>query len=188
MNTFTFFVSETYIKTITALSANIDVNQIMPFVGTYQDMYIQDTLGSNFMDYLLNAYSAQTLNTDEIELVTKIKPALAWGAADMCLPSLTYRATPKGPQLQFGDNSTQITIDEFKYLRNEFRAKSEFYMERLKTYLCANANLFPQYVTNNTTDLSPNSQTAYNCDIYFARPSSACSSCGGNLPCNCHYC
>ncbi len=180
----TYFVTENYIKSITALSANIDINSIMPFIGTYQDMYIADALGSNFYSYLLNAVSAQTLSPDETALVAKIQPALAWGAGYACLPSLTYKATAKGPQVQFGDNSGQITLEELTYLRNEYKSTSEFYMERLKNFLCLSGSAFPQFINNNTTDLKPNKQTSYECEIVFRRPIGACNNCH-LLNCNC---
>jgi hypothetical protein len=170
-----YFISENFLKATTAISANVDVNSIAPFIPTAQDMYIQDSLGSNFYKYLWAAYSAQTLTADEVTLVEKIKPALAWRAAEMTLPSLTYQVKNKGPQVQFGDNSGQITLEELNYLRNEFKNKAEFYEERLKKFLCLSGTAYPQYQNNNSTDISPNTATAYECDLAF--PSRRCNRC-----------
>jgi hypothetical protein len=185
----TLLVSELWLKTYTPLTINIDPTDIMPFIYSSQQMWTQDTLGTNFLDHILNAYSAQTLTSDEIVLVDKLKPAIAYRAAETLIPFLQYRLSNKGPQAQFSDNSSSVGLEELRYLRAELRSKAEFFEERVKKYLCANGSLFPQYINNNTTDMLPESSTTYDSDIAF--PLDRCNSCNGFYTtyggCGCGY-
>ena len=186
-----YFISEQYLKANTAISALVDPADIAPQIPAAQDMWTQDILGSNFYNYLWNAYSAQTLTTNEITLVEKIKPALAWRCAEMTVPFLNYKISNKGMQTQNGDFSNSVTLEELRYLRHELKNNAEFYEERLIKYLCDNGNLYPQYSTNNSTDLSPNNQTTYDCDLAFpsTRCGIHCTSCNNyyyGTSCGCH--
>ena len=149
------FISETYIRENTPLNQNLDIKDIVNNIPSAQDMYIQPILGSNFYDYLLGVYSAQTLTSDEQTLVMLIKPALAYRSAEMSLPFVQYQIKNKGPQSQFGDNSNQVEMTQLSYLRNELKNRAEFYDTRLKKYLCDNGSKFPQYTTNNNVDILP---------------------------------
>lgn len=185
-----FFASENYIKSIAAISANININLIMPYVQSFQDMNVQEVLGSNYYYQLINSFSAGTLNPEEVVLVEKIRPYLAWGAAEQSLATLTYRITNKGPQLQFGDNSTQITLEELKYLRNDFKQKVNFYENRLKNFLCLSGSVYPGFITNNNTDILPNKDEAFIGDIYTYKQTKSCSNCGSlyyTNYCSCGY-
>lgn len=153
-----YFISETYIRENTVFNQNLDIKDIVQNIDPAQDMYIQPILGTNFYNYLLDSYSAQTLTTDETTLVMHIKPALAYRAAEMALPFIQYQIKNKGPQSQFGDNSAGVDQTVLSYLRNELKNRAEFYETRLKNYLCQNSNLFSGYTssTNTNVDMRPN--------------------------------
>ena len=152
------FISETYLRDNTPLSQNLDIQDIVPNIDPAQDMYIQPILGTNFYNALLLIYSAQPLNANETVLVNHIKPALAYRAAEMSMPFIQYQIKNKGPQTQSGDNSSSVDNPVLSYLRNELKNRAEFYETRLVKYLCANASLFPDYQTNNGTDITPSNQ------------------------------
>jgi hypothetical protein len=52
-----YFVTENYLKTQTPITANIDVNNIVPFIKTQSDMRIMPILGTYFYTYILAAYN-----------------------------------------------------------------------------------------------------------------------------------
>jgi len=64
-----YFVTETWLKTNTPVTANIDAVKIFPFVQSQSDMRMQPILGTYFYKHLLTAYNAQTLTNDEETLV-----------------------------------------------------------------------------------------------------------------------
>ncbi len=176
-----YFISETYIKENTPLSQNIDVKDILPHIQPAQDLHIQDILGSNFYNYLWTAYSGQTLTANEETLVTKIKPALAYRAAEMALPFIQYQVKNKGIQTQFGDNSVGVGMSELSYLRNELKNRAEFYSVRVVEYLKENSSLFSGYTTNNTTDIDPDKSSPYNCGIVFYKGSGYNNGCNNDI-------
>jgi len=150
------FVSEQYIKEYTPIGNLVQWSEIQPTAHLAQDSYIQDILGSNFYVYLELAYSAQTLTANEIELMNRIKPALAYRVAEQSLTFINYQIKNKGVMTQNGDYSAPADLEQFKYVRHELTNRAEFYAKRLSNYLCENSALFPQYVNNNTTDMRPN--------------------------------
>jgi hypothetical protein len=154
------FIGEEYIRENTVFNLNVDIKDIEQSAGVAQDMHIQPILGTTFYNYLETAYSAQTLTADEQELMSYIKPALAYQAAQMTLPFLAYNVKNKGPVTQFGENATNVDAGTFHFLRKEIQNRAEFYTQRLVAYLCKNANLFPLYVSseNASNDMAPNHQ------------------------------
>jgi len=146
------FVTETYIRENTVFNQNLDIKDIVQNIDPAQDMHVQPILGSTYYEYLLNAYSAQTLTADETTLVMHIKPMLAYRAAEMALPFIAYQIKNKGPQTQFGENSAAVDQTVISYLRNELKNRAEFYETRLRRYLCLNANLFTGYVNQSLSE------------------------------------
>jgi hypothetical protein len=166
-----YFISEAFLKESTPLGANLDIKTIASFIPSAQDTYTQSTLGSNFYKYLWDKYqnAPLTLTTAEQELIYLIKPALAYRSADKAMPFITAQIFNKGPQQLNGDNSTSISFNDMTYLRKEMQNMAAFYEERIKKYLCDNEALFPEYVTNNTTDMEPNKKTNYTSALYISK-------------------
>lgn len=155
------FVSETYIRENTIFNKNVDTQDITNNVGVSQDMFIEPILGSTFYQALELAYSAQTLTANEEVLMTYIKPVVAWRAAQLTLPFLTFNVKNKGPQTQNGDFSQSVDTSVMFYLKKEIENRAEWYSQRLATYLCQNANLFPSYTAPGVTNIQPNHQGGY---------------------------
>lgn len=160
------FVSESYIKAYTPIGSLVEWVEIEPTAHLAQDSYIQDVLGSNFYVYLQQVYSAQTMNADEITLMNYIKPALAHRVAEQVAPFINYQFKNKGLMSQSGDYAQSVDLDTMKYVRQELANRAGFYITRLSNYLCENAGLFPQYQSNNSTDMLPNSN-GYDCGLAF---------------------
>lgn len=152
-----YFVTENYIKTITAITKNVDATDVTPFVATQSDMRIQPILGSYFYDYLLTKYNAQTLSADETDLVEKIQPAIAWRSAEDCAINLSYQLKNKGLQVQFGDYSQNASQSEVSFIADHYGQKAKFYENRLKWWLLENKDLFAEFTStlNTDSDLKP---------------------------------
>jgi len=173
----TFFISENYLKTKTVFNKNIDASDIVPNISAAQDMFIENILGKNFCDYLLNKYDNQSLSPDEISLVENIKPALAYRAAELTLPFVQWQIKNKGPQSMNGENTQSIDIQSFNYLRNEIRNRAEFYETKLIKFLNENKNKFAKYTNNNNYLIPPSDEknafdsglATYDDECYFIK-------------------
>jgi len=73
-----YFITETYLKTNTPITANVDVTDVTPYIATQSALRIQPILGTTFYNHMLTDYNAQTLTPDEIDLVESIQPVIAW--------------------------------------------------------------------------------------------------------------
>jgi hypothetical protein len=103
-----YFITETYLKNNTPITANVDVNNVTPYLATQAQLRIMPILGTTFYNDLLTKYNAQTLSPDEEDLVAFIQPIIAWRAAEDAVFGLSLQLKNKGLQTQFGDNSSAV--------------------------------------------------------------------------------
>jgi len=152
-----YFITETYLKTNTPITANVDVTDVTPYIATQSALRIQPILGTTFYNHMLNAYNNQTLTPDEIDLVEFIQPVIAWRSAEDAVFGLTYQLKNKGLQTQNGDYSASVSRSEVAFGMEHYAQKASFFEQRLIRWLLANRNLFPIFIstTNMDTDLRP---------------------------------
>lgn len=152
-----YFITETYLKTNTPITANVDVTDVTPYIATQSALRIQPILGTTFYNHMLNAYNTQTLTPDEIDLVEFIQPVIAWRSAEDAVFGLTYQLKNKGLQTQNGDYSASVSRSEVAFGMEHYAQKASFFEQRLIRWLLANKNLFPIFIstTNMDTDLRP---------------------------------
>lgn len=161
------FINAEYIKNYTPIGKLVSIEQIKPTNIEVQDSWIQDQLGSNFYVYLQTQYQSQTLNANEQILLTKIEPAQAYRVAEQMLPFVNWQINNKGVMTQSGDFAASSDLTNMKYLRNELRNRAEFYAKRLSVYLCDNADLFPEYTVDNSTDMKPSPSGYDDCGLFL---------------------
>lgn len=152
-----YFITETYLKTNTPITANVDVTDVTPYIATQAQLRVMPILGTVFYDHLLEAYNDQTLTPEEEALVLFIQPVVAWRSAEDAIFGLTYQLKNKGLQTQFGDNSSSVSRSEVAFGMEHYAQKASFFEQRLIRWLLANRNLFPQFIStaNQDTDLRP---------------------------------
>jgi len=171
-----YFITENYLKTNTPITANVDVNDVTPYIATQAQLRVMPVLGTVFYNYLLTKYNNQTLNNDEETLVAYIQPVIAWRSAEDAVFGLTYQLKNKGLQTQFGDFSGSVTRSEVAFGMEHYAQKAAFFEQRLIKYLIANKGLYPEFTSdaNKDTDLKP--MITCNCN---------CNGECNNLDCNC---
>lgn len=122
-----YFVTETYLKTNTPITKNVDVTDVMPYVATQARLKIAPILGKYFYDDILTKYNAQTLSADETTLVEYIQPVIAWYSAQDAAFGLSYQLKNKGVQVQFGDYSTNVSQNEIAFTMAHYGQKAAAY-------------------------------------------------------------
>jgi hypothetical protein len=152
-----YFITENYLKTQTPITANCDVNDIVPYIKTQSDLRIQPILGTYFYNDILAKYNAQTLSANEEILVTYIQPIVAWRSAEDAVFGLSYQLKNKGLQLQNGDYSNSVSQQEVAFAQDHYGQKASFYEARLVNYLHTNKDLFSNFtsVLNKDSDIRP---------------------------------
>lgn len=166
-----FFISETYLKDNSPLTANIDVAEIYPFAKTVEDIYIQEAIGTKLYEDLItkiNADSTLASYPNELVLVRKIRDAVLWLTIYDALPFIATKIRNIGVVQQAGENLTNADKPNEWALRKECKDKGDFYLERVQRYLCSYHSLFPLYRTNIKDDIYPNVDSPTpNMDIAF---------------------
>jgi hypothetical protein len=163
-----YLVSETYFKENMPVSYNVDWKLLKSHVISAQETHLQTIIGSEFYEHILLAFSGQTLNSDETILVQDyIKPQVLYRALEMALPFMYLQLNNKGPQVQREDYSNPSDFNQFKFLLNEIKNRAEFYEKRIVTYLCKNANLFPNFRNQPDAIIEPNNKNGFDSGLLF---------------------
>ena len=170
--TFSFlFIDDVYLKTYTPVGKSIDVDQIYPFVGEAQDIYIQDLLGTPLYDDLVyKLYSGLTFSTPfftqyEIELINLSSKALAYWSVYLALPHLSIAIRNIGLARATSENTQTSNLDDLRYIRGEVKDLAEFWAQRVVNYLCENSQHFTLYRAA-SKDIYPQNWV-YDSDIYI---------------------
>lgn len=164
-------VSENYLKTITPIAFNIDVDDLKPFIVETQNNRVQELLGKKFYDYLVGKTLA-ALTTNERTLIGYIQPYLAWYIVYDALPFIHYKIKNKGVVGGIGETVERAGLNELKYLREECRNKAEQYGQRLQDFLWKNKNDYDYYIHPDNQALTPYQGTTFDSGIAFEDRSS----------------
>lgn len=166
-----FFISETYLKENSPLSAHTEASELYPFMKGAEDTYIQEAIGTRLFDRLIESLNASPKNTtaDEKRLLFKIRDALKWYICYDALPFLHIKIRNIGVVKQTGDDMEAADRADISYLLNKCKDKAEFYLRIMQCWLCENSHLFPEYRCGNwkCSELQPNKTIGPNCDLAF---------------------
>lgn len=153
---FVALLSDQFIKDNTWIQQNVDVQLLRPTIRITQDKYILPLLGTALYNRVIAAVSGSNLtvtisgNTGTL-LHDYIQPAHLWYLlAESTIP-VSFKVTNKDIVRKNSDNSIPATIDEINQLKDYALNQAEFYAERMRKYLLANASaLFPEYLSPGT--------------------------------------
>jgi hypothetical protein len=173
---YTLFISENRLKRLTAVHANMEPEELTPFVLQAQDIYIQELLGTKFYNNLKTKVLSGTTNSSEqILLNNYIAPTLANYAVYMALPSFNYKMKNKAVLTPTAEEAQNVDLSELKYLRESVKNTAEFYRERTREYLIDNETLFPDYVNYGIDGMAPNKLNTYSSGIVIPTRFGGCN-------------
>ncbi len=167
------FISQEFLKSYAPMSGNVDIALVFPHVEAYQSLYIQDVLGTSLYIDLQNKVVANTLSNIEIQLLDLCRQAIAWGALAKALPWINIQVRNKGLEKQTSDNASNADLADLKYLRNEANNTANFYIERIKRFLCDNSQSFPEFLEGNE-DVIPSNSSSYHSGLYLGPANGSC--------------
>jgi len=150
-----YLVTETWLKDNTSICKNISIEDVKPAIIVAQELFLCNYFGENFYNHILNAYDTQTLTADEILLYEKIRPAIAYRAAEMAVVELTLQFSNKGLQQFSGDNSAPVDLNSLMAFKNEMIKRASGYELRLKQWLELNKTKFPIFYPSTDTFVKP---------------------------------
>lgn len=185
---YTLFISESRLKRLTAVHANVEPDELIPFVLQAQDIYIQELLGTKFYNNLkLRVISGTTTGPETILLNNYIAPTLANYAVYMALPSMNYKMKNKSVLNPSAEEAQNVDLSELKYLRESVKNTAEFYRERTREYLIDNENDYPDYVNFGIDGMAPNKMNTYSSGIVIPTRYGTCDPEPNNYDPNADY-
>jgi hypothetical protein len=141
------FISVDTIKDRTGLHNNVDDKLVKPEIKTAQDMYILPALGSALYNRLQAGVTANNLTSDEITLLDNyVVDTLVNYVLSELPQGMSYQFYNKGLLRKQGDNSEYPSMQDMIDVANRYRARAEFYKQRLIKYLKQNNVLYPLYL------------------------------------------
>lgn len=162
------FISEEYVKSNSVLDENIDVKTIRPTIYDCQRDYLKPILGTDLYDKLISDISGSTLTGNYLTLVNDYiaECLLKWVVFEFNIVGL-YKYRNKSVSKQNSENSQPVDYTEQRYLMDYWQKKAETRSQDITDYLCANSDLFPEYLSNSDDDdLYPNAYN-YSTSIYL---------------------
>ena len=147
------FISTVYLKKNTIIESNVEDHILTPNILKAQVIEIQNVIGTSLYDALIVRVIAGTVTGNYKTLMDDyIAPSLSEWSLYYALPAISMRLENSSIVMKDTENSTPVSLDDVKYLRNDIRNTSEFLSDRLSKYLCANASSFPEFRDESESD------------------------------------
>jgi hypothetical protein len=141
------FISVETIKDRSGLHNNVDEKLILPEIKTCQDMYILPALGTSLYERLQDGVNCGNLNCDEKALLDNyIVDCLINYVLSELPQGLSYQFYNKGLVRKSSDNTELPSMQDMIDIANRYKARAEFYKQRLIKYLKQNQTLYPEYL------------------------------------------
>lgn len=162
------FISVDTIKDRTGLHNNVDDKLILPEIKAAQDIYIMPCLGSSLYNRIQQGINDDDLNPDEVTLLDNyIVDTLVNYVLSELPQGLSYQYYNKGLLRKTGENFESPSMQDMIDIANRFKARAEFYKQRLILFLKQNQVLYPEYLTNIGIDSIVPETNAYTTSIWF---------------------
>ena len=143
----TLFISVQSIKDRTGLHANVDEKLVLPEIKTAQDMYILPALGSALYNELQTAVDSNTYTNLQTTLLDDyIVDTLIYFVMSELPQGLSFQFYNKGLLRKTGENQESPSMQDMIDVANRYKARAEFYKQRLIKYLKQNNALYPNYL------------------------------------------
>ena len=143
----TLFISVQSIKDRTGLHANVDEKLVLPEIKTAQDMYILPALGSALYNELQTAVDSNTYTNLQTTLLDDyIVDTLIYFVMSELPQGLSFQFYNKGLLRKSGENQENPSMQDMIDVANRYKARAEFYKQRLIKYLKQNNAFYPNYL------------------------------------------
>jgi hypothetical protein len=165
------FISVQTIKDRTGLHNNVDEKLVNPEILTSQDMYILPALGTALYNRLQDGIQNSNLTNAESTLLdTYIVPTLVYYVMSELPMGLSYQFYNKGMIRKSGEGQENPSAAEMIDVADRYKARAEFYKQRLVKYLIDRSgfNTFPEYNNPGSTyDTIVPERQAYTTSIWL---------------------
>ena len=143
----TNWIDEDYIINNSVISDSADVKILIPSITWCQDYYIKKILGSNLWNEINDQIDTDTVSANNQTLLDEwILKALLHYMLYEATPDFLFRYMNKGLLTATAEGYTGATIDQIQYLKNNIKAKAEWYGQQATNFLIVNNATYPKYI------------------------------------------
>ena len=177
MSNNTLLISVQDIKDRTGLHANGDEKLIYPDIKYCQDCFILPILGTALMTKLQTDISSSGQPSGNYLTLWSnyIKDALTYYVLSEVPTSISFQLYNKGVVRKTSENTTNPDMQDIIDVANKYKARAEYYGQRLADYLLQNHTLFTEYDSpGNGVDTIHPEGTAFKTSFYLG-PDCNCS-------------
>jgi hypothetical protein len=150
MNYNVLLISEQKLIDNSPLDPNLDKGEVRYAIQQGQIIFIQETLGTNFFEQILDQVQTGDINLPaniyNKELLNNfIQPTLIAYAYYLVLDNLFVKAVNIGLQSFSSEQSQPIGIKEFQYMKNSAKDRAQFLDNLMRRHLVFEQWKYPKY-------------------------------------------
>lgn len=156
MNYNVLLISELKLKSQAPIDPNVDSDELRYCIQQAQNIYIQETLGTNFYNEILDQVESGDImlsgaTNNKFLLDNFIQPALVAYSYYILLDNMFVKLVNVGLQQFRSEQSNPIGIKEFQYLKDQARDRAQFLDNLMRRHLVFENWKYPLYtqVKNN---------------------------------------
>ena len=164
---YVLFISESKLKSSTAINLNLSTDLLLPYVLQAQKLYVEPKLGTDLYQKLESLITAGTIGNVGNEAYKTlvddyIGDMLPNWAFYHAIPYLRFKIENGNIYSKTSETGTALSTEEAQSLREEISNTAQYYTERLIEYIRNNTSDFPEYSTNSGADVNPDKNAYYN--------------------------
>jgi hypothetical protein len=164
---YVLFISESKLKSSTAINLNLSTDLLLPYVLQAQKLYVEPKLGTDLYQKLESLITAGTIGNVGNEAYKTlvddyIGDMLPNWAFYHAIPFLRFKIENGNIYSKTSETGTALSTEESQSLREEISNTAQYYTERLIEYIRNNIGDFPEYSTNSGADVNPDKNAYYN--------------------------
>lgn len=163
------FISEQKLKDNTPITDNVDSSELRFAIQQSQMIMIQETLGTNLYEYLLQIVDDNTINTDaslfryKALLDNYIQPTLVAWSYYLALDNFWVKFINIGLVQNRSEQGQPVDLKTLQYLKSNAKNQAEFQDNLMRRHLVFRSGWYPQYFSGNLNDgeLPPETDSAF---------------------------
>lgn len=163
------FISEQKLKDNTPITDNVDSSELRFAIQQAQTIQIQETLGTNLYEYLLQVVDDNTINTDaalfryKALLDNYVQPTLIAYSYYLALDNFWVKFMNVGLVQNRNEQGSAVDLKTLQYLKANAKNQAEFQDNLMRRHLVFRSGYYPQYFSGNLNDgqLPPETDTPF---------------------------
>lgn len=143
-------ISEETLKSYTLINDNLDGKYLLPSIQLAQEIDLENLIGECLLTKLTDLAGSGDIWLDEwVDYKTLlddyITPYLCWQVMSTIQPSINYKLSNSGVIGNDDTNKSRIDFKNSQLLEQQYKNNANAFAIKMKNYLCANVNKFPEY-------------------------------------------